>query len=580
MPSSAPQSAPPSLPTFPSPPFPIIKTATNKSLAVDTDWIREFDPSYDLSEGGSVEQVGERLTGRLRLPQFETAWRTATDDTFIHSVRQHGLALPLINGQWPDRFDCGRNNIKTENEEWTRRAIHELVTHGAVSTWSEHVALGLGTGSRPHMIMSLLVAPKAGKPGKFRLIHDCRPLNALLEKWAFKMERLKDFVKELSERDLLFSVDIQSAYHHVEVMPRFRTLLGFTFDGVDYVYNCLPFGLSTSAFVFCKFTAITARALRRSGLVTALITYVDDIGGSIGQRPDRQRMDAILDLIRSFCWVLSPEKIFDSMVHRLQLLGFTLDTSTMTIGVPAPRQEKLQLTATHVLHFSQSLPARSVCKLIGQIVSMQLALGLICRLRSRYLMLAVRDAAVAGDYNMCVSITGRALDELALWRDKLTTLREAPMHTHLRQPDFVLECDASDHALGAILVSSPSGMEPSVTAFKSHRRLLPHEAAWGSLLRELTGYRDAVRALARRTPLVGKRVSVVGDAKSATYIFANGGSQVVDKETGTLLLTETLLDILNDADASPTKSHSAGCAARRFKMPMTSPSSSTPWTSP
>jgi len=128
-------------------------------------------------------------------------------------------------------------------------------------------------------------------------------------------------------------------------------------------------------------------------------------------------------------------------------------------------------------------------------------------------------------------------------------LREEPMHKHLRRPDFVLECDASDHALGAILVSSPEGTRASVATFKSHRCLLANEAAWGSLLRELTGYRDAVRALARRTPLVGKTVSVVGDARSATYIFANGGSQVVDKASGTLMITETLLDILNDADA-------------------------------
>jgi hypothetical protein len=302
----------------------------------------------------------------------------------------------------------------------------------------EHVALGLGTGTRPHMIMSLLVTPKAGKPKNIRLIHDCGTLNKLLEKWAFTTERLKDFVKELSELDLFSSVDIQSAYHHVE------------------------------------FTAITSSALRRSGLATVLITFADDSGGSIGKQPDRRCVDAILDLIPSFGWVLVLEKIFDSMVHRLQLLGFTLDTTTMTIGAPAPRQEKLQLTATHVLHFSQGLPARSFCKLIGQIVSMP-ALGLICRLRSRYLMLAVRDAAGAGDYNMCVSITWRALDELAFWRDKLTTLREAPMYTHLRQPDFVLECGASDQALGAMLVSSPSGMEASVTAFKSHRRLLPDE---------------------------------------------------------------------------------------------------------
>jgi hypothetical protein len=252
--------------------------------------------------GGLVEQVGERLTGRLRLTEFEAAGRAATNDEFVHSVRRHGLALPLADGKWPERFNCGRNNVKSEYETWTRRAISELTEHGAVSTWAQHVASGLGQGARPHMIMSLLVEPKPGKPGKFRLIHDCRPLNVLLEKWAFKMEHLSDFVKELDELDRLFSIDIQSAYHHVEIMPRFRTLLGFTFDGIDYVYNCLPFGLCTPAYVFCRFTAVTARALRLSKLVTALIVYVDDIGGAIGKARDPRRMEAIIKLVRSFGW--------------------------------------------------------------------------------------------------------------------------------------------------------------------------------------------------------------------------------------------------------------------------------------
>ena len=522
-------------------------TANFESDDDHANWVAEIEPGFEHGNGGVVEQVGERLTGRLRRPEFEATWRAATDDKFIHSVRHNGLALPLTDGKWPERFNCGRNNIKTENEEWARRAIQELTKHGAVSTWKEHVASGLGTGDRPHMVMALLVTPKSGKPGKFRLIHDCRPLNVLLEKWSFKMERLSDFVKELDELDRLFSIDIQSAYHHVEIMPRFRTLLGFTFDNVDYVYNCLPFGLSTSAYVFCRFTSVTARALRLSELVTALIVYVDDIGGSIGKVLDRKRMDDILKLTRSFGWVLAPEKIVDALAHRLQLLGFVLDTTTMTIEVPEVRQAKLVAAADFVLARRLKVPARNVCQVVGQVLSMQLALGLVCRLRSRYLMLTVRAAAVAGDYNMMVTVAGRALDELTLWREQASTLEPAPMRAHRKRPDYVLECDASDHALGAIVVKAP-GIRQRMVGAQFYRRLRANEVLWGSLLRELTGYRDAIRTLARRTELKKSTVSVVGDAKSATYIFANGGSQVVDQATGTLMLTEVLLDILNEAE--------------------------------
>ena len=83
--------------------------------------------------------------------------------------------------------------------------------------------------------MPLIVEPKPGRPGKFRLIHDCRHLNKLLDKWPFEMVNLTDFARQLSLLDKLFSIDIESAYHHVEVVPRHRTPLGFRFEGTTNV---------------------------------------------------------------------------------------------------------------------------------------------------------------------------------------------------------------------------------------------------------------------------------------------------------------------------------------------------------
>ena len=133
------------------------------------------------------------------------------------------------------------------------------------------------------------------------------------------------------------------------IASRFRTLLGFTFEGVDYVYNCLPFGLRTSAFAFAKLTAVTAEELRRSGLVTALIVYLDDFGGSVGQAADRERMAKIVALITSFGWALPPEKLYIDLGTRLKLLGFMLDTGSMTTGVPDSRRLKFTATAEFVL---------------------------------------------------------------------------------------------------------------------------------------------------------------------------------------------------------------------------------------
>ena len=67
---------------------------------------------------------------------------------------------------------------------------------GAVSAWDDHVRAGYAEGDKPRLIMPLIVEPKPGRPGKFRLIHDCRHLNKLLDKWPFKVENLTNFVKQ------------------------------------------------------------------------------------------------------------------------------------------------------------------------------------------------------------------------------------------------------------------------------------------------------------------------------------------------------------------------------------------------
>ena len=157
---------------------------------------------------------------------------------------------------------------------------------------------------------------------KLRLIHDSRYINGFLNKIPFSMERLKDFVKQLRTHDRLFAIDISSAYHHVMIAPRFQTLLGFTFEGVDYVYDTLCFGLSFSAYVFCRKTAVTANALRTSGLVTALINYCDDFIVPA-------RMRAIVKFFLAFGWVLQPSKLVLTLGHALDGLGFTLNTARM-----------------------------------------------------------------------------------------------------------------------------------------------------------------------------------------------------------------------------------------------------------
>lgn len=87
------------------------------------------------------------------------------------------------------------------------------------------------------------VVPK--KNGKLRLIHQLQRLNDQLHQPAhFKMEDLSVVAPQLQEDDLMMTLDLDQAYHHVEIHPAHRKYLGFEWEGRFYVWNVLPFGLN------------------------------------------------------------------------------------------------------------------------------------------------------------------------------------------------------------------------------------------------------------------------------------------------------------------------------------------------
>ena len=141
----------------------------------------------------------------------------------------------------------------------------------------------------------------------------------------------------------------------------------------------------------------------------------------------------------------------------LDLLGFNLCTVALDISVTTRRRRKLKAAVAEALARPARVRVRLLCSVCGQIQSIQLAYGIKCRIRSRYLLLAVR-LALAGnpDYGAYMAPGARALEELALWGADVDTSARQPMHVHLHRPDFIIECDASDSALAGIVVRTPT----------------------------------------------------------------------------------------------------------------------------
>ncbi len=71
------------------------------------------------------------------------------------------------------------------------------------------------------------------------------------------------------------SYNVKSGYYHVGLHPVTQRFVRIKLEGVYYVYTCLPFGLSTSHWVFSKVMRENVMFLRRCGI--RVLPYLDDL---------------------------------------------------------------------------------------------------------------------------------------------------------------------------------------------------------------------------------------------------------------------------------------------------------------
>ena len=95
------------------------------------------------------------------------------------------------------------------------------------------------------------------KSDKKRLILDLHNVNQFLYKCRFRCEDLCIAKEILSPGDFMFTFDLKSGYHHVEIFPEHTKYLSFAWTfSLGRTRFCqfsvLPFGLSSAPYLFTK----------------------------------------------------------------------------------------------------------------------------------------------------------------------------------------------------------------------------------------------------------------------------------------------------------------------------------------
>lgn len=111
------------------------------------------------------------------------------------------------------------------------------------------------------------------KDGTKRLCCDFRKLNEKITRDNFPMPLIDDVLERLQGAKI-FSLDLANGFFHVPVEQSSKRYTSFVTHSAQYEFNFVPFGISNSPAVFCRYISAVFRELVQAGII---VIYMDDI---------------------------------------------------------------------------------------------------------------------------------------------------------------------------------------------------------------------------------------------------------------------------------------------------------------
>ena len=541
-------------PWVPSPPYspgPVNRDRRDAPGDADLEGLRaEFEEARAASEAPPSPR--HRLRDRLGY------WRSTMRQigftcALTLSVLQSGFRLDWDPAKGPAEPVFLRNHPSARAEA--------VFVSGAIAAGVLARTMRVCSRSELKCILPLGVAFNSA--GKRRLIWDGRHVNANLYAHPFRMETLQREGRALFGRSHYGgTVDVASAYHHVDMAPESSPYLGFEWEGVFYCFDVLPFGLSSAPWLFTTVMSHTTRFLRASGV--ELLQYLDDLifahESAHGSVSCARRLVATL---QQFGWLVHPTKCVgvSEATQSFTALGTLVDLATQMYSVPPDTVGRMLGGITALLTGSPRTGVRVVARVKGLITSTWVSTGVATRVRTRELDRAIESRPAAGlgraarraAWNAAIDISAAAAAELRWWRDNLARINGCPIRSNPLGGTFdsTIESDASDTGVGALvyvsgiaaaassLVAALLAVAPGALARQHVMRqaraglqfmaaLPAHLLAASSTLRELYGIVTFVTAVAHL--LRGGRHRVLMDNLGCVFImggvvppFAVGG---------------------------------------------------------
>lgn len=224
----------------------------------------------------------------------------------------------------------------------------------------------------PCVVNPLSVSVQAN--GTKRLILDLRYVNRHLQKKRIKYEDWKVAISYFEVGAYMFTFDLKSGYHHIEVATVHQCCLGFSWvDPVSkrtqfYRFTVLPFGLSSAPHIFTKVLKPLVKHWRLNGARIAL--FLDD-GWSIASSRDEcgSLSKTVKNDLLSAGFVSNDDKFVWEPYQSILWLSILWHSDSGAIEISERRVAKIVSTVCSIIDCEFVISARCLASFTGQIIS-------------------------------------------------------------------------------------------------------------------------------------------------------------------------------------------------------------------
>ena len=228
-----------------------------------------------------------------------------------------------------------------------------------------------------------------------------------------------------------------------------QTYLGFSWkiDNIVkfFVFTVLPFGLSTSPFVFTKLVRLLVELWRFNSIKIAC--FLDDGLGidNTFEKVLEKSIFALNSLTRAG-FIVNSEKLVWQPPKVLTWLGIEVDLNNDTLKISSERIDSILFTIEFIVS-KIYVSARTLSKLTGKLISTKFIIGNIVQLKTRALF-KVTEKRLPWDKIFNIGNYNDTVDKVLYWKFNIRNLNNKVFREY-RIPSLFVYSDTSNNGLAS-----------------------------------------------------------------------------------------------------------------------------------